>query len=728
MKYNSDLEKTKDLFDIPEEDDIPSVINDIDTEGISKNNLADDFTMGLSGDDAVEGQKEENAETQEEDNNKKKKKKEKKPRRKFKEIWKSWSKKKKVFFCLGIVLVIALIVGLVLFLVFKDEEEVVEEPDDPQVIIEMDNYIYQDGTLIFLNSEGEEIGTYLCNNQSEELCYVPVYSDEDNFDGEKNVYEDESVIERSSKIYQDKYVFVYDNEDETAEEIVLYNIEAEEIEDTYTLLKGYSDSDLVILRNSNNRYGVLLFSENGYEEVLGFSYDYIGQMTSGANLVVNTTDRYYIYSTSGESLSAGLRYEIKSYNSSYIVVDNNGYYVYDYNGNMIYDDAYDYVELLDSYALLIDSGSLFIRDYRGNKYNEEGIELTSTYYNRLNVYSEDLIYTGTRSAYEVSINDGMMDITYTSDNRERTKSINLQHGVMSAKYDYISYFDGVLYFYEDLDKEEILGTYKCSNSNALDLTNCVVATDSFYSVNDLEEDRSEDVGWIPIYNERYVFILDTIDLNNPTIVLYDLESSSTLARYSSVDTGSYTGENKITFVDTDATYVMAQVKSDGDYGLIRISDNVSGTISFDYDFIEKLGDYYQVGSSTGTYKLYNSVGQEITKEYAYKIVNYNGNYVLVEASDGYLVYDFEGNKQGLESDSSYHYVDLQDSYFVIIDSSNNLNIRKYDDEEFALSEDVPLGTSDYEGAYSITKENGGFRISVTKTNTNYRFNSAGELQ
>ena len=78
----------KDLFDIAE-DDVPSPIDDIDSEGISKENLSDDLTFGLSGEDAVEGQKEEPLLDSEDkaliDN--KKKEKEKKPRRKFKEVW-----------------------------------------------------------------------------------------------------------------------------------------------------------------------------------------------------------------------------------------------------------------------------------------------------------------------------------------------------------------------------------------------------------------------------------------------------------------------------------------------------------------------------------------------------------------------------------------------------------------------------------------------------------------
>ena len=727
MKYD-DLEKTRDLFDIPDEE-VPSPIDDIDSEGVSKEEMVDDLTFGLSGDDAVEPQREEVGEEKQE-NSKEKKKKKKKPKKSLKEKWSSLSKKKKIIIIVCSVLVLLLIVGLVLFFVLRDKEEVVPEPEEPEVIVEKDNYIYRDGTLVFLNSDDEEIGTYECTNKSEDLCYVPTYSNEDNFDGERNVYEDESLIERPSAIYQNNYVFVFDNENAEDENIILYNIESQESEGNYNLVKGFSDSDFVIVRNENNRYGALEFSSDGIQEVFEFSYDYLGRMSSDANVVVRTNDRYYIYSVDGENLSQGLRYEVMSYNDEYIVVDNNGYYVYSYDGDLIFDDAYDYIELLDDYAILIDRDLLYVRDYQNNIYNVEGVDLDSTYYNPLNVYSEDKIYIETRRAYEVIVDEDTMDITFTRDGRERTQTIDLQDGKMSANYNYISYFDGVLYFYSDEEKSELLGTYECSNANSSDLTNCTIATDSFYSDNEMEENKSDSVGWIPIYNNRYVFILDTIDLNNPTIVLYDLESEKALARYASVDTGAYTGKREVTFVDTDAIYVMAQVKSDGDYGLLRITDNVAGAISFDYDSIEKFGEYYLVSTSSGTYMLYSEVGgtEPETAAYGYPIVDYANEYVQVADDDGYYVYDFDGNRMW-EEEGLYHYVDLQNTYYVVIDSSNNLNIHKYDDPEFALVPTVPIGSTDnYAEAYTVREANGGFVVTVTSTNTTYTFDSNGLSQ
>ena len=729
MKYN-DLEKTKDLFDISDEE-VPSPIEDLDVEGISKENITDDLTFGLSGDDAVEPQKEESSESSS-DTKKGKKEKEKKPKKSLKEKWNSFSKKKKVLLIFVPILVLLIIGAVILFFVLRDEPvEPTPKPEDPEVIVEKDNYIYRDGVLVFLNSDEEEIGTYECTNQSEELCFVPTYSEEDEFDGSRNVYQDESLVERPSAIYQNQYVFIYDNESEEEGSIFLYNIESGEKEGTYELIKGFSDSDFVIVKNTNNRYGAFEFSSDGVEEIFEFSYDYLGRLSSDANVVVRTNDRYYIYDVSDKNLSQGLRYEIMSYNNEYIVVDNNGYYVYSYDGDLIYDDAYDYIQLLDDYAVLIDRDLLYIRDYQNNKYHEVGIELENDIYNPLHVYSEDKTLIEVRRAYEVTVNDDIIDVTYTKDNRDRTETIDIEDGVMSAKYSYINYFDGTLYFYQDEEETNLLGTYECSNANSSDLTNCTIATDSFYSTNELEEDKSSSVGWIPIYNNRFVFILDTIDLNNPTIVLFDLEEKNKedaiLARYSTVDSGAYTGKKEVSFVDTDATYVMAQAKSDGDYGLLRIGDNVSGTIAFDYDSIEKFGDYYEVETSTGTYQLFSNVGAEITESYGFPIIDYVSTYVAVGSNNEYYVYDFEGNRLR-EEDGAYRYVDLQNTYYVVIDSSNKLNIHKYSDPEFALSEGVDIATENYEGAYTVSEVNGGFRVTVTSSNITYTFDSNGLIQ
>ncbi len=714
MKYD-DLEKTKDLFDIPD-GEVPSPIEDLDREGMSKETITDDLTFGLLGEDAIEGQKEQ-IEFLEKEN---------KPKSELKKN-KKLSKKSKIIIIVSIILLILIIIAVVLFLILrKEEKEPPKEPEEPSVIIERDNYIYQNGTLIFLNEAGDEIGTYTCTNQEEELCFIASYSNEDEFDKERQVYEDESNVLVRTKIYQDNYVFIFDHESIEDEGLVLYNISEQEIEETYNLVKGFTDSDFVILKDSNGRYGALEFTNSGSKEVFEFSYDYLGRLNSDANIVVNTNNRYYIYNVKQKNLSQGLRYDIMSYNDEYIVVDNNGYYVYDYDGNLIFDEAYDFIELLDDYAVLIDRDLLYIRDYQNNKYNEVGVKLATDYYNPVYVYREDHSLVETRRAYEITINDDMLDVTYTEDDKQRSKTIDLQDGKMSKEYKYIDYFDGILYFYSDEEETELLGSYECSNANSSDLTNCTIATESFYSQNELEEDQSKNLGWIPIYNNRFVFIMDTIDLNNPTIVLYDLKENKSLTKYSTVDSGAYTKKRAVSFVNADATYVMAQAKNDDEYGLLRITDsNVSGAIKFDYTSIEKFGDYYLVSTAGNTYMLYANTGgtDPITKAYGYEIVNYADQVVLVKDKDSYYVYDFDGNRLR-EDDGAYEYVDLQKNYYVVI-QNNHLNIHKYDDPLYALSEIIDVGTDKYDNAYTIKENNGGFTVTITHTNMTYTFDDLG---
>lgn len=720
MKYD-DLEKTQDIFDIAS--DVPSPIDNIEMEGINKDNVTDELTFGLmseSEEDMVEPQKEEihsNLDTN---------KKDKKPKTSLKEKWHNISKKKKILIIVGSIILILAIIGLIVFVIFNnndDEDKNNNNSKEPEIVVEKDNYIYKDGVLVFLNADEEEIGTYECKNKDESLCFVSNFSNEDSFDGAKYVNEDETLLSITTPIYQNNYVFIYDNEDLEEETIILYNIKDEKNEGFYKLVKGYNDNNVVILKDNNDKYGVIEFTEDEIKELFEFSYQYIGRQNNSSSLVVKTNDKYFIYNLEGKLLSKALSYEIKSYSDKYIVVDNSGYYVYDYNANLIFDDAYDFVNLLDNYAVLIDNKELFIRDYKNNKYNEVGIELDNTYYNTMFVYDENNQLIDEKKSFAVSIDEDEFVIDYYVNNKKKTKKLDITDGTMSAKYDYINYFDGKLYFYKDEEESELLGSYSCSNKNSDDMTNCVIATDSFYSDNEVETNRSADVGWIPIFNQRYVFILDSMDSNNPTIILYDLKDKKTLSKYTSVDTGSYTKETKVTFIDTDATYVMAKNKS-SKYGIIRIGDAVSGTVNFNYSSMEKLRDYYVVGESSGTYMLINNVGQNITSKYGYKIVDYVDNYLKVVNDNKYYIYDFNGNKV---DETGYLAIELANNYYVTVNNSKQLDIRKYTDLEFGLSELIPLG-SDYKNDYTVTmSSDGSFIIKVKSTNKTYNADNLGNI-
>jgi len=693
MKKYDDLEKTKDLFDI--EEDIPTPIENLEMEGANKDNLTDEFTLGLK--DIEDSPKE----IIKEKNEKKK-------------------SKKKVIIIIIICLLILAILGISLMILLKEEKEPnkPEEPKVPEVIVEKDNYIYKDGVLIFLDEDDNELGTYTCKNTDENLCFVVNYSNEDNFDTTKYIYENEESIERRSKIYLNKYVFVYDNKENNNGIIILYNIEENKEEGVYTLVKGYSDSDYVILKNNNDKYGAIEFNKEGIIEKIEFKFDYLGSMDKDSKIVAKTNNKYYIYNKDGKLESKGISYEIKSYNDKHLVVDNEGYYVYDYKSNLIFNDVYDYINLLDNYVVLIDKNKLYIKDYANNKYNEEGIELFNTYYNETNIYNEKKELKESNKSFKVELVEDKIEITYyTNTNKEKNMSISTHEGKISSKYKYLNYFNGKLYFYKDEDEKELLGTYSCSNKNVLDkdsttLNNCLIATDTFFSKNEVEIDNSENVGWIPIFNEKYAFINDSIDVKNPTLVLYDLENNKTLSKYSSIDTGSYTQEEQLTFKQTEKTYVIAKNKNNK-YGVIIIDNEVKSAIQFNYDSIEKLRDYYMARESSGTYLLLDNKGTEITSKYGFKIVDYKNNYLkVIDKDNKYYVYDFEGNRI---EETGYLHISLNEEYYVVITTDKKLDIHKYTDLSFKLSSTIEIDKDNYTTDYEVGKSDKGFTIKIKST-------------
>ena len=460
MKYD-DLEKTQDLFEINSSDEVPSPIENIEMEGASKENLTDDLTNLLSPDssdeEVVKGAKEIKV------------KKEKKEKFNLKAKWDKLSKKKKILFIGGIILFLLIIIGLILFLVLKDDEadEEKKKPNDPVVIVEDDNYRFEDGVLVFLDKDKNEIGKYECENKDESLCYLANYSDEDNFDVAKNVYENGNIVSKRTKIYLNKYAFIYDNVDEVGL-ITLYNLVDNKKEGTYKLVKGFTDSDYVILKNEEDRYGALLFTEEGITKKIDFTYNYLGMISKNANVVAKNSNKYYIYDQNGKLLNKGLDYEIKSYTNKYIAVKDKDYAVYDYNGELVFNEQVDYVSLLDGYVALVKDNKLYIKDYENNKYNEDGITLNNKDYNQVNVYNDNKRLVETKKAFDIKVNKDDISISYKNKNAEKSVLINIYEGKLSSNMAFMNYFDSTLYFYNDEDKTELLGKYTCSNKNVVD--------------------------------------------------------------------------------------------------------------------------------------------------------------------------------------------------------------------------------------------------------------------
>ena len=128
--------------------------------------------------------------------------------------------------------------------------------------------------------------------------------------------------------------------------------------------------------------------------------------------------------------------------------------------------------------------------------------------------------------------------------------------------------------------------------NVTTLSQCKPAMDSvFRETRNTKETADFGGGVIPVFGKKYMFIQD-----GNIIVLQDLSSSSTLAKYESVDTSSYTGQSDgLSFVTTANVYFIAKSASSKKFGVANItSDGVKPVIPFDKDSILTLGDYYVV--------------------------------------------------------------------------------------------------------------------------------------
>ena len=84
--------------------------------------------------------------------------KKKKPLDKLKDWWKSLDKKKKIIFSIITLLIVLLIIGIIVFFAFKKDDS--SSLTNPDVILEKDNYRYENGTLILLDKDGKELGKY----------------------------------------------------------------------------------------------------------------------------------------------------------------------------------------------------------------------------------------------------------------------------------------------------------------------------------------------------------------------------------------------------------------------------------------------------------------------------------------------------------------------------------------------------------------------------------------
>ena len=604
--------------------------------------------------------------------------------------WKSLDKKKKIIvICVAVVLVLLIAVGI-FFLVSGNDGPL---DDTPDVILESDNYRYENGTLIFLDGDSE-IGRYECEHKDETLCEVSYLTNDDAFDQTRMIDENGNDLTLRSQIYHNRYVFVTDRESTDTERIILYDMQENSTVQELKSVKAYDDN-YVALENTDNYYGLAQINDGEFKMVIPYEYEAVGVLPDQEEItrvMVQKDGSQYISDLSNKVLTKAFDETIVGANDRYVKTkDSEGaYHVYDYNVTELKDKTWDYVVLLTDYMITVEDQKLYVMNYEGSPMNREGITLNNENYNAVETY-EELKLIDTEKSFDYELTGTLLNINVYNGSDKENHSINLNEGRLSSSLAYLEYFDGKLYLYSDQDKNTLIGSYPCDTRNEVgdgtsSLERCRIASESFMretTGNTKEIDESGKLGWIPVIGKRYAFIAD-----GDTIVLYDFTDSKKLATYSNVDTRSYTGVSEVTFTDASSVSFIAQSKNSGKYGVARISSGgVTPLIAFEANSIKGLGNYYVV-EKDGTYALYDLDGSKKSDDKTSPIVDYHGDYLKTYKDNSYFVHKFNGS---VNDQSSHTYIELYDEYYVTVDNKD-INIYNYDGEN--LTANLSSGTRD----------------------------------
>lgn len=642
----------------------------------------------------------------------------------LKERWNGLSKKAKALWISGIILVLALVIGIIVYFVCfsKKEETPVPEPTPEAPIYALENYQYQDGKLTFLNNKKEAIGTYECTNHDEKLCGV-AYSDnkEDNFDEPRRIYEDNIPIEMRLNIYYDQFAFIIDHKEGEKELFQLYDMKEEKILGVYQSVKAYAQKEnKLILKNTEGKVGYYEITNEGLKEIIKPSYDYLGIISdehykTDDILVAKEKNAYYLITNTNKKITKAITSPIIGYNDHVIAAgENNKYALYNNLGEPLAKDIHDYIHIGENYYMFHDNGKLTAYLNSGVKLNEVGIAIgKSDAPYPVKIYSKDGEFKEEKTLYSVIDNISNGELTVSTGDTEKT--LNIYDGIAS-KDKTVGYYDGILYIYDNAESHNILGTYRCSTLNKFDKDNyekewagCHIAnrdTSHISGTSEFVKEADKQVMPMPVYANKYVFIEDD------NVKLYDLKAQKILASYYKVYDRALTGEKT-----ANEGTILAQNK-DKKYGVISISaKEPSNILKFQYDTVEyaKNGYYAKEGN---TWHIFDTKGNETKTKLSARIKNHSSKAAAVEEDGKYYIYKLDGTK--LQEDG-FAYILTSDEFYVTVTPDNKLMAYDYDGNAL-MNESAQLNSKNYYGvdkpSFKVEKSGNTLHVNVLE-NDNY---------
>ncbi len=577
--------------------------------------------------------------------------------------FKSLSPKKKILFIIIPLVIILIILFVLFFLLGNDEEDKDTTTKDPaeSIVIEKDNYIYEDGKLTILKDE-EEVGVYECTNKDENLCYVAYINGTTNLNKPIYVNEADEVLQIPSKVY-DKYVFVFDNAEEEGLISLIDLNSGEEVAKYQTLQTAIiDDKEYLILQSEEGIYG--LYDSTTLENLITEEFTFIDHQQGETNLVGYKDKEVYIIDNTGKILTPALSGEVKDYNDEYITtLSFNNYRIIDYKNESILENM-DYVTIEEDYYTYVDGKRMFIDNYDGVKYLGSGIELIKEDLTVKYIFSETNELIKEEFNYKTEKKSDEIKVTVASSDDNLEYDISLKEGEVSKNLSYHSYYDGVLYFYGNAEKTQVLGSYSCKNENSLEdnkLDECYPAEDAKTDLSYDYSDTSKATYTMPIVNNKYVFIQD-----GNKIALYDLGTKTNIAYiYDSVNIvydEQYPNLQPITVNHVDVIATNDKLK----FGVIELSTSVNPVYSFDHDYISRLNTGYAL-QKNGSWEFVNDNGNRYPN-FPGVIKQQSDSYLIVENNNEDFVYDLGGNKI---SDQGFEYLHIDNNLRLFAGIKNN---------------------------------------------------------
>ena len=626
--------------------------------------------------------------------------------------WKKISKKKRTFIVISIILFIILVLLLIYLLMFRKENV-------QAVILQEDNYRYENGTLVLIDKNKNEIGRYDCQNKSEELCFVAYYTNESELDLEKYEYENNQEYQKRIGFFENNFVFLVDSENKDG--IRLYNIKTNSIDGEYDFIKTFDDKSVIVAKD--DKYGVIEMDSTNAHTKLDLVYDYLGHYKYNDSLVYKNKSGYGIIKSNGEEIIKEITKPIKAYNDIFYVT--NEYQIYDYTNKSFNKDKVDFIELFSDYVVLIKDSQLFIYDNSGVQINLEGYNLSSKNYVKTIILDKDNQPIEIKKAFELEGNNTYIKLTID----DKVIEINPNEARINNSLPYISYSDGHLYFYSNEEKTSLLGKYKCNNQNHISDSDSIYEECFIAKENKLIDRLTNgDLGYLPIYNNRFVFILDQSSVSNDkNILFYDLKQNKALSTYLEVDVGFYNNSNIVNVLEGDNVIAIAK-KPNGSYvsfkitknGVLPIVRNEKNALS-----IKFLNENILAKDDDNTYHLFKVNGEEITKnipDLKAEIIQYYSNYVVVKNGDKYQIYNIDSGK--VVSDE-FDYIALYKEYYVGV-ANKKINVFNYNSKNKLLCNDIVLDKDgDYNQLFTVKYTSNKLIRVIINTNPSKEFSFNG---